>query len=82
MLLGVRCSQPAGSRWELGNSDPFCAFKEGAESDEGEEGGARGSTGGCSIKALRLKGSVRDSSWRSISGGILWRWRNTQPRYA
>lgn len=33
VLLGVRCSQPAGSRWELGNSDPFCAFKDGAESD-------------------------------------------------
>lgn len=33
MLLGIRCSQPAVGRWELGNSDPFCAFKEGAESN-------------------------------------------------
>lgn len=33
MLLGVRCPQPAGSRLEPGNSVPFCAFKEGAESD-------------------------------------------------
>lgn len=33
MLLGVRCSQPAGSRQELGNSNPFRAFRDGAESD-------------------------------------------------
>jgi len=33
VLSGVRCSRPAGGRWELGNSNPFCAFKEGAESD-------------------------------------------------
>lgn len=37
VLPGVRCSLPAG--WELGNSDPFCAFKDGAENDgESAEG--------------------------------------------
>lgn len=46
MLPGVRCSQPVG--WELGNSDPFCAFKDGAESD-GERGGAGRTTEGFSL---------------------------------
>lgn len=58
VLPAVRCSQPAG--WDLGNSDPFCAFKDGAERD-GEKRRGRWERTAIQPEGSELEPGLRDA---------------------
>lgn len=58
VLPAVRCSQPAG--WDLGNLDPFCAFKDGAERD-GEKRRGRWERTAIQPEGSELEPGLRDA---------------------